>query len=424
MSSTLVFKFGGTSLGSLKRIRAVAEQIAAESQTGRKIAVVVSAMAQETDRLIKLAHELAVAPPVRELDALLATGEQCSAALLCMALAELGIDARSYNAAQLPIKTDGNYGRARITGIDTGIIMKTMGAKRLAVVTGFQGIDRLKNINTLGRGGSDTSAVALAIALQAKECRIYTDVDGVYTADPRLVSDARLLNVLSYEEMLEMASQGSKVLHSRSVELAARNKMPLRVLSSMTHSNGSLITSEQRILKYMENAEITAISHQRDEAKITVCGVPNLPGLAARVLRPIADENINVDIIVQNVGNSSTDLSFTVNRHDMQQAAEIIDSQLGEIGAKSINTKDNIAKVSVVGIGMKSYAGVASKMFDTLARENINIEMISTSEIRISVIIEERHTERAVRSLHRAFNLKMPDPLQQRDINTDTKEII
>jgi aspartate kinase len=399
----IVEKYGGTSVGSIERIMAVSSRVQETYDAGNQVIVVLSAMAGETDRLISLAREVTKKPEPRELDVLISTGEQVTIALLCIALQSKGYAAKSFVGSQISIHTDNAHNKARIEKIDTDNIQKALDEGQIIVVAGFQGIDNEGNITTLGRGGSDTSAVALAAAMNANECRIYTDVDGVYTADPRIVPDARRMPRISYEEMLEMASLGSKVLQIRSVEFANKYKVPLRVLSSFNPGEGTLITDED---EQMEQALISGIAHNRDEAKLTVVGVPDKPGIAFRILGPIADANIEVDMIVQNVGaDGTTDFTFTVHRNDYDKAMEILNKIADELGARAVNGDSKIAKLSIVGVGMRSHAGIASNMFKALADEGINIQMISTSEIKVSVVIEEKYLELGVRTLHSAFDL-------------------
>ena len=399
-----VQKFGGTSVGTVERIEAVAERIVASRASGHDIVVVVSAMSGETNRLIGLAEQIQAQPTPRELDVLVSTGEQVTIALLCMALHKRGCAARSFTGAQVRILTDESHTRARIREIDSERIKGELGNGSVVVVAGFQGVDENGNITTLGRGGSDTSAVALAAALGADECQIYTDVKGVYTTDPRVVEDARLLRSVTFEEMLELASLGAKVLQIRSVEFAGKYKVPLRVLSSFEDDPGTLITLEDD--KEMEAPIISGIAFTRDEAKVTVTGVPDVPGVAYQVLGPVSDAGIEVDVIVQNVSaDGSTDITFTVKRQDSEQTRALVADIAERIGAKDVSVDKKIAKVSLVGVGMRSHAGIASKMFKTLADESINIQIITTSEIKISVVIEEKYLELAVRSLHAAFGL-------------------
>jgi aspartate kinase len=404
----IVQKYGGTSVGSAERIKNVARRVAHWSAQGHQVVVVVSAMSGETNRLIALAKDVQAVPDPRELDVMVSTGEQVTIALLAMALMELGVQARSYTGAQVKILTDNAYTKARIIAIDEQNIRADLDAGRVVVVAGFQGVDEAGNITTLGRGGSDTTGVALAAALHADECQIYTDVDGVYTADPRIVPDARRLKTVTFEEMLELASLGSKVLQIRSVEFAGKYRVRLRVLSSFEEEGeGTLITFEED--ENMEQAIISGIASNRDEAKITILGVPDRPGIAYQILGPIGDANIDVDMIVQNVGHDDlTDFSFTVHRNDYQKALEILKPIREHIKAREIVSGDKIAKVSLVGVGMRSHAGIASTAFRALAEEGINIQMISTSEIKVSVVIDEKYTELAVRVLHKVFNLDQP----------------
>ena len=400
----IVQKFGGTSVGSVERIEAVAERIVRTRAAGDDLVVVVSAMSGETNRLIGLAQALDPHPDPREYDVLVATGEQVTIALLCIALKKRGCDARSYTGAQVKILTDTAHTKARIVEIEDGNMRRDLEQGRVVVVAGFQGVDANGNITTLGRGGSDTSAVALAAALKADECQIYTDVDGVYTTDPRVVSKARRLDRITFEEMLEMASQGSKVLQIRSVEFAGKYRVPLRVLSSFVEGPGTLITLEEN--NDMENPIVAGIAFNRDEAKITLSDVPDRPGVAAAILNAIAGQNIEVDVIVQNIGHDGrNDFSFTVHRNDLHKARTVLETLREDLKIGAIETDDRIAKLALVGVGMRSHAGVAAKMFTALGAENINILMISTSEIKITVILEEKYLELAVRSLHSAFDL-------------------
>jgi aspartate kinase len=404
----IVQKYGGTSVGSAERIKSVARRVARWKAKGHQLVVVVSAMAGETNRLIALARELQEHPDPREFDVMVSTGEQVTIALLSMALMELGVKARSYTGGQARILTDGAHAKARIISIDEQRLRGDLAEGTVAVVAGFQGVDERGDITTLGRGGSDTTGVALAAALKADECQIYTDVDGVYTTDPRIVPDARRLKTVTFEEMLEMASLGSKVLQIRSVEFAGRYRVRLRVLSSFEEEGeGTLITFEEE--PNMEQASISGIAFNRDEAKITILGVPDRPGIAYQILGPVGDANVDVDMIVQNVSHDGmTDFSFTVHRSDFQKTLKILEPVVRHIKARGVESGDKIAKVSVVGVGMRSHAGIASTMFRTLAEEGINIEMISTSEIKISVVIDEKYTELAVRVLHKAFSLEQP----------------
>jgi len=412
----IVQKFGGTSVGGVDRIKNVARRVAKWHAAGYQVVVVPSAMAGETNRLIGLAREIQPIPDPRELDVVAATGEQVTIGLLAMALQSLGVAARSYTGAQVRVLTDNAFTKARIMAIDEERLRADLEAGIVPVVAGFQGVDAAGNITTLGRGGSDTSAVALAAALKADECQIFTDVDGVYTTDPRIVPEARRLRSITFEEMLEMASLGSKVLQIRSVEFAGKYRVRLRVLSSLTApempideeaASGTLITYEED--EKMEQAVISGVAFNRDEAKITVAGVPDRPGIAYAILGPIADANIDVDMIIQNASVADqTDFSFTVHRNDYEKAMAIVRKVMPHIGAKDVIGDNRICKVSMVGVGMRSHVGIASKMFRTLAEEGINIEMISTSEIKISVVVDEKYMELAVRVLHRAFALDQP----------------
>ncbi len=412
----IVQKYGGTSVGSTERIRNVAKRVAKWKTAGHDVVVVVSAMSGETNRLIALAKEIQAHPDPRELDVVAATGEQVTIGLLAMALMELGIKARSYTGAQVRVLTDDAFNKARILEIDEVNIRRDLKDGYVAVVAGFQGVDAQGNVTTLGRGGSDTSGVAFAAALKADECQIYTDVDGVYTTDPRIVPEAQRLKTITFEEMLEMASLGSKVLQIRSVEFAGKYKVRLRVLSSLTPPelpiaqeavSGTLITFEEDA--DMEQALVAGIAFNRDEAKVTVLGVPDTPGIAYQILDPIALANIEVDVIVQNVGRDGlTDFSFTTHRNDLKKTLDILKNVCKHIGAREVIGDDKICKVGLVGVGMRSHVGVASKMFRTLAEEGINIQMISTSEIKITVVIDEKYMELAVRVLHKTFDLEQP----------------
>lgn len=401
----IVQKYGGTSVGNPERIRNVARRVARFQAQGRQVVVVVSAMSGETNKLIALAKEVQANPDPRELDMVMSTGEQVTIGLLAMALKDIGCPARSYTGGQVKVLTDATFTKARILSIDEANMRRDLDAGYVIVVAGFQGVDAEGNITTLGRGGSDTSAVALAAALKADECQIYTDVDGVYTTDPRIVPEARRLKTVTFEEMLEMASLGSKVLQIRSVEFAGKYKVKLRVLSSFQdEGDGTLITFEEN--DNMEQAIISGIAFNRDEAKITVVGVPDQPGIAYQILGPVADANIDVDMIVQNVGHANTtDFTFTVHRNDFAKAMDIVKANAAAIGAREVTGDDKIAKVSIVGVGMRSHVGIARKMFETLSKENINLQMISTSEIKISVVVEDKYMELAVRALHQAFEL-------------------
>ncbi|SDA09793.1 aspartate kinase [Nitrosospira sp. Nsp18] len=402
----IIQKYGGTSVGSTERIKNVARRIAKFQSRGHQVVVVVSAMSGETNRLIALAREFQSHPDPRELDVMVSTGEQVSVALLSMALMDLGIKAKSYTGTQVRILTDNAHTKARILKIDEDKIRTDLDAGYVVAVAGFQGVDEAGSITTLGRGGSDTTAVALAAALEADECQIYTDVDGVYTTDPRIVPEARRLKTITFEEMLEMASLGSKVLQIRAVEFAGKYKVNLRVLSSFEEEGeGTLITLEEE--KNMEHAIISGIAFNRDEAKITVLGVPDRPGIAYQILGPVADANIDVDMIIQNVGHDGmTDFSFTINRNEFARTMDILKNQVqAHIGARGVIGGERIAKVSAVGVGMRSHVGIASRMFRALAEEGINIQMISTSEIKISVVVDEKYMELAVRVLHKVFEL-------------------
>ena len=401
----IVQKYGGTSVANVERIRAVAERVAKFKMLGHQIVGVLSAMSGETNRLIALAKNIQARPDPRELDMLVSTGEQVTISLLAMALKDLGLKARSYTGGQVRILTDSAFTKARILSIDEGNMRRDLDSGHVVVVAGFQGVDADGNITTLGRGGSDTTGVALAAALKADECQIYTDVDGVYTTDPRIVPEARRLRSVTFEEMLEMASLGSKVLQIRAVEFAGKYKVKLRVLSSFQdEGDGTLITFEEN--DSMEQPVISGIAFNRDEAKITVVGVPDQPGVAYKILGPVADANIDVDMIVQNVGHeNTTDFTFTVHRNDFNKALDIVKAHAAAIGARTVSGDDKIAKVSIVGVGMRSHVGVARKMFEMLSKENINLQMISTSEIKISVVVEDKYMELAVRALHQGFEL-------------------
>ncbi len=400
----IVQKYGGTSVGSIERIEAVAEKIKLARQRGDSVVVVVSAMSGETNRLVDLANAISPTPVPRELDVLLSTGEQVTIALLSMALEKQGCMARSYTGGQVHIRTDSAHNKARILDIDDARMRADLSAGRVVVVAGFQGVDEQGNITTLGRGGSDTTAVALAAALKADECQIFTDVDGVYTTDPRVEPRARRLDRISFEEMLEMASLGSKVLQIRAVEFAGKYNVPLRVLSSFEEGGGTLITVEEQV---MEQALISGIAFNRDEAKLTITGVPDQPGVAFQILGPISEANIEVDMIVQNIGeDGTTDFTFTVHRNDYRKATDILNRTSEDLGAREVKGDDSIVKISLVGVGMRSHAGIASKMFETLAKEGINIRMISTSEIKVSVVVDQKYLELGVRALHEAFGLE------------------
>jgi aspartate kinase len=403
----IVQKYGGTSVGNIERIEKVAEKVIGWRERGHQMVVVVSAMSGETDRLIGLAKSIAPRPDPRELDVLLATGEQVTIALLCIALEKRGCPARSYTGGQVRILTDNAFNKARIEDVEIDAMRADLNAGRIVVVAGFQGVDEAGNITTLGRGGSDTTGVALAAAIKAEECQIYTDVDGVYTTDPRVVPEARRLDRITFEEMLEMASLGSKVLQIRSVEFAGKHNVPLRVLSTFQEGPGTLITFEEAFeAEPMEKVLISGIAFKRDEAKLTVLGVPDRPGIAYSILGPVSDANIEVDMIIQNIGHDgTTDFTFTVHRNDYERTLEILKEHATQLGAREVSCDTRIAKLSLVGIGMRSHAGVASKMFQALAKEGINIRMISTSEIKISVVVDEKYLELGVRALHEAFEL-------------------
>jgi len=406
--SLIVQKYGGTSVGTVDRIKAVAEKVAAGHRAGDKIVVAVSAMSGETNRLIGLASEIQEQPNLREMDVLVSTGEQVTIALLCMALQEAGVEARSYTGGQVRILTDNAHGKARIQEIDGHRIHDDLDAGKVVVVAGFQGADESGNITTLGRGGSDTTAVALAAALNADECQIYTDVDGVYTTDPRVVAEARRLDKITFEEMLEMASQGSKILQIRSVEFAGKYNVPLRVMSSFEEGPGTLISLEDD--DQMEKPVVSGIAFNRDEAKLTIRGIPDQPGVAYKVLGAVSAANIEIDVIVQNVAkDNSATITFTVHRNDLKRASDLLEQIAADLGAIEVDTDDRIVKVSIVGVGMRSHAGVAATMFESLAAEGINIQLITTSEIKITVVIEERYLELAVRALHSAFGLEQSD---------------
>jgi aspartate kinase len=402
--SLIVQKYGGTSVGTVERIEAVADRVVKSHNCGNQVVVAVSAMSGETNRLIDLANQIDETPDPREMDVLVSTGEQVTIALVCMALQKRGIEARSYTGGQVRILTDNVHGKARIKEIDAHRMQTDLQAGRVVVVAGFQGIDETGNITTLGRGGSDTTAVAIAAALNADECQIYTDVDGVYTTDPRVVPDARRLDQITFEEMLEMASQGSKILQIRSVEFAGKYSVPLRVMSSFVEGPGTLISLEDN--DQMEQPVVSGIAFNRDEAKLTIRGIPDQPGVAYKVLGAISEANIEIDVIVQNVAkDNSATMTFTVHRAALKQAEALLKEIAADLGALEVDSDDRIAKVSIVGVGMRSHAGVAAQMFEALASEGINIQLITTSEIKITVVIEERYLELAVRALHSGFNL-------------------
>jgi len=399
-----IHKYGGTSVGTPEKIQNVAKKLVAEkNNTGNGLVVVVSAMSGETNRMTDLAKQMQSTPSAKQMDVLLSTGEQVTIGLLCMALEELGQSAVSYTGSQVKIITDDSHTKARIEDIHTDKIKIDLAKGKIVVVAGFQGITAEGAITTLGRGGSDTTAVALAAALKADECRIYTDVDGVYTTDPRVEPKARRLNKITFEEMLEMASLGSKILQIRAVEFAGKYNVPLRVLSTFEDGEGTLITYED---EDMEKALISGIAFNRDEAKVTLAGVPDMPGVASAILKPISEANIEIDMIVQNIADDkTTDFTFTVHRNDYEKTMQILDSICTELGARKVSGDNKIVKVSIVGVGMRSHAGIASQMFSALANEGINIRMISTSEIKISVVVDEKYLELAVRTLHESFGL-------------------
>jgi aspartate kinase len=401
----IVEKYGGSSVGTSERIRAVADRVAASHRAGDDLVVVLSAMAGETNRLLELARDIDPEADARETDVLVSTGEQVTIALLTMALHKLDVPARSYTGGQVRILTDNVHGKARILDIDADMVRTDIEQRNVVVVAGFQGVDREGNITTLGRGGSDTTAVAMAAALQADECRIYTDVDGVYTADPRIVPEARRLEQITVEEMLELSSLGAKVLETRSVEFAGKYKVPLRVLSSFESGKGTLITYE---VNKMEQPLIAGIAYNRDEAKLTIRGVPDQPGVASTIFGQISDAHVNVDMIIQNVAqDGTTDLTFTVNRSEYTHARSILEKISAELKAREVVGDDQLAKISIVGVGMRSHAGIASTMFEAMAIEGINIELISTSEIKISIGVADRYVDLAVRALHKAFGLEV-----------------
>lgn len=413
--SLIVHKYGGTSMGSTERIKNVAKRVAKWHRAGFQMVVVPSAMSGETNRLIGLAKEIQAEPDPREMDMLCCTGEQASVALLSMALKAEGLDAIGFSGWQVPIRTDSSHTKARIESIDDKRVKAELAAGKVVIITGFQGIDDAGNQTTLGRGGSDTSAVAIAAAMGAAECLIYTDVDGVYTTDPRVVPEARRMRVVSFEEMLEMASLGSKILQIRSVEFAGKYRVPTRVLSSLTDplmsldeekESGTLITFEDD--EHMEQAVVSGIAFNRDEAKVTIRGVPDKPGVAYQILGQVAEANIDVDMIIQNQGSDgTTDFTFTVHRNEFNKTMDLLQNKIqGSVGAREVAGDTNVCKVSIVGIGMRSHVGVASLMFKTLSEEGINIQMISTSEIKVSVLIDDKYMELAVRALHKAFGLE------------------
>ena len=403
MGKLIVKKFGGTSVADAERIEAVADNVEAEIQKGNRVTVVLSAMGKSTDDLIDLAKEINPEPDLREYDALVSTGEQISVALLAMALLKRGIKGKSYTAYQLGIKTNSSHSRARILDVEVSKITSELDEGVVPVITGFQGMNELGDITTLGRGGSDTTGVALAVALKADECQIYTDVDGVFTTDPRVCDNARLLKEVSFEEMLELSSSGAKVLQLRAVEYASKFNLPLRVLSSFQEGEGTLVQEEKNI---MERPIVSGISSIDSEAKLTIRGVPDVPGVAAKILSPISEAGIEVDVIVQNISaDNNTDFTFTVDKSDAKKAEDILQKTSQTLGGGSIEVDDEIAKISIVGRGMRAHAGVASKMFQTLAKNEINISMITTSEIKISVVIKKDEMTKAVKALHNAFDL-------------------
>ena len=407
----IVQKYGGTSVGTIEKIGHVADKVAARAKSGDQVVVAVSAMSGETNRLLTLANEMSAKSHARELDVIVSTGEQVTIALLTMALLDRGCDARSYTGAQIRMVTDNVHGKARIKEIQCDNMKADLAANRVVVVAGFQGVDEEGNITTLGRGGSDTTAVAIAAALNADECQIYTDVDGVYTTDPRVEPKARKLDKITFEEMLEMASLGSKVLQIRSVEFAGKYNVPLRVLSSFEEGEGTLIALED---KDVEQAVISGIAFNRDEAQLTISGVPDQPGVASKILGPVTDANIEIDMIVQNIAEDGcTDFTFTVHRNDYEKAHALLQTVSKDLGAKKVKGDNAIVKISLVGVGMRSHAGIANTMFDTLATENINIRMISTSEIKISVVVDEKYLELGVRALHAAFGLDSDEGLKK-----------
>jgi aspartate kinase len=400
----IIQKYGGTSVGTTERIRAVAERVAAAAAQGNRVIVVVSAMAGETDKFVKLASDITDSPDEREMDLLLSSGERVTGALTAMAIQKLGYDSMSFTGRQVGIRTDSAHTKAMIEFIEASRLKVALEGGKIPVVAGFQGINEFEDVTTLGRGGSDTTAVALAAALKADLCEIYTDVDGVYTSDPRIVPDARKMERISYEEMLEMASLGAKVLHGRAVEFAKKYNVPLVVRSSFNQSPGTLVTKEDRD---MEKIVVTGLAHDKNQARITIMGVPDRPGIAAAVFKSLADSNINIDMIVQNVSSAdhATDISFTVSKSEGRKAFDITKKVSDTMGTHGVNMNAEVAKVSIVGVGMQSHFGVAARMFETLSKEGINIMMISTSEIKISCVIDEKETERAVRVLHEAFEL-------------------
>lgn len=400
----IVQKYGGTSVANTERIKAVARRVAATAAEGNRVIVVVSAMAGETDKFISLAHEIAERPDEREMDLLLSSGERVTSALTAMAIQQTGMNSMSFTGRQVGIVTDSAHTKAMIEHIETGRLKGALDEGKIPVVAGFQGINEYSDVTTLGRGGSDTTAVAIAAALGADLCEIYTDVEGVYTADPRIVPDARKMEKISYDEMLEMASLGAKVLHGRSVEFAKKYSVPMVVRSSFSTGPGTLVTKEDVV---MEKIVVTGVTHDKNQTRITIMGVPDRPGIAAKIFRAVADANINVDMIVQNISseNNATDISFTVSKTDAQKAHDITRKVSDDLGTRGVNMNAEVAKVSIVGVGMQSHFGVAARMFQTLSQEDINIMMISTSEIKISCVIDAKNTEKAVRVLHNEFQL-------------------
>jgi aspartate kinase len=409
----VVQKYGGTSVGDVERIRNVARRVLNTKNQGNQVVVVVSAMAGETDRLIRLAQQVTPSPDEREMDVLISTGEQVSTALLAMTLKAMGADSKSYLGFQIKIATDSAFGKARITGIDSERMLNDLKSGQIVVVAGFQGVDELDNITTLGRGGSDTTAVAIAAGLKADSCEIYTDVDGVYTTDPNICSKARKLSKISYDEMLEMASLGSKVLQIRSVEFAKKYDVPIHVRSSFNNNPGTMVCKED---EEMERVVVSGVTYNKNEARIEVMRVPDIPGIAAKIFKPIADANIVVDMIIQTSGTEKgyADVAFTVLKTDFAKTLQIVKETMKEFGGKEVNADENIAKVSIVGVGMRSHSNVATQMFSALAKEGINIQMISTSEIKISCIIDSKYTELAVRALHDAFELDKPSVTEEK----------
>ena len=409
----VVQKYGGTSVGDVERIRNVARRVLDTKNQGHEVVVVVSAMAGETDKLIRLAQQVTSSPDEREMDVLISTGEQVSIALLSIALKAMGADSKSYLGFQIKIATDSAFGKARITGIDSEKMLNDLKRGRVVVAAGFQGVDESENITTLGRGGSDTTAVAIAAALKADSCEIYTDVDGVYTTDPNICSKARKLNKISYDEMLEMASLGSKVLQIRSVEFAKKYDVPIHVRSSFNNNPGTIVCKED---KEMERVVVSGVTYNKNEARIEMMRVPDVPGIAAKIFKPIANANIVVDMIVQTSSTEKgcADIAFTVPKTDFAKTLQIVKETIKEFGGKEVNADENIAKVSIVGVGMRSHSMVATQMFSALAKEGINIQMISTSEIKISCIIDSKYTELAVRALHDAFELDKPTVAEEK----------